>query len=276
MKNLATRAAMTTPLLVNGMTVDELLAHQRARFGDARMSNDDAGATAGAAGTAGPGTGTGDAGTGTGAADSGTPAAGAGTAGDAKGAAQQPSWNPDAWDGKVETLPKDAQKIITDLRKADGDERVAKKTLDAIQKALNPDAEGEKVDPVKLANDLTAAQQATRQAAVELEVYKTAADHGGNPAALTDSRNFLAKVADLDPTAEDFRSKVVEAAKASVAENPTLQAARAVAGASSVNHAGGSGEGQHDLDAQIAEATKKGDHALAIRLKRQRAYQPTT
>lgn len=49
-----------------------------------------------------------------------------------------------------------AQKIITDLRKADGNERVAKKTLEAIQKALNPDAkDGEQPDAAALAQALT-------------------------------------------------------------------------------------------------------------------------
>lgn len=285
MSTIAHHAALTAPLTVNGMTVDELLAFHHARFGDARMSNDDASATAGAGtGTGTAGDGTGAAGTGTGDAGGTSGTTGTGTAATATQApAQQtqqaaaPAWNADAWDGKVESLPKDAQKIITDLRKADGDERVAKKTLDAIVNALNPDAEGDKPDPVKLAQQLTDSQTDSRQSKIELEVYRTASEHGGNPAALTDSRTFLAKVAGLDPTAEDFRTKVIDAAKAAVTENNTLAAARAAAGASTVNHAGGSGEGLHDLDAQIAEATKKGDHALAIRLKRQKAYtQPTT
>src|SRR5690554_6762639 len=49
----------------------------------------------------------------------------------------------DDWDGKVESLPAAAQQMIKDLRKADGDERVAKKQLEAIAKALNPDAKGD-------------------------------------------------------------------------------------------------------------------------------------
>ncbi|GAA2037385.1 hypothetical protein GCM10009740_31490 [Terrabacter terrae] len=239
MSTLARHASMTAPLLVNGMTVEELLAVHKARFGDARMSNDDSalGTGAGESGTGAAGTATGTAATGTDASASDTK-----TTADAKTADAAPTWNPDAWDGKVDSLPAGAQKIITDLRKADGDERVAKKTLDAIMAAINPDKAGEKADPVQLAEQLTTAQQAQRQTAVELAVYKTASKHSGDPDALLDSRAFLAKVADLDPAADDFPSKVDEAIKSAVTDNPKLKAAR-VAGASGADRAGGSGEG---------------------------------
>lgn len=244
MSTIAHHAALTAPLLVNGMTVDELLALHHARFGDARMEND--GGAAGS-GTGDAGAGTGGAGTGTAAPETGTGAAGTGTAGSgaqtgAQQAQQPAAWNPDAWDGKVESLPKAAQKIITDLRTEEGDERVAKKTLDAIVKALNPDAAGDKPDPAQLAQDLAAAQTEKRQTAVELAVYKTASKHSGDPDALLDSRTFLAKVKDLDPSASDFASKVDEAIKSAIADNPKLKQARA-AGSSSADHAGGSGEG---------------------------------
>ncbi|NUO58989.1 MAG: hypothetical protein HOV78_20200 [Hamadaea sp.] len=234
MSTIAHHAALTAPLTVNGMTVDELLAFHKARFGDARMEADGDGAD-GADGTDAGDTKT----DGTDGADTKTGATK--TDGDTKTTDAQ-TWNPDAWDGKVDTLPAGAQKIITDLRKADGDERVAKKTLDAIMAAINPEKAGDKPDPAQLAQQLTTAQQAQRQTAVELAVYKTASKHSGDPDALLDSRAFLAKVADLDPAADDFASKVDGAIKSAVADNPKLKAAR-VAGASGADRAGGSGEG---------------------------------
>lgn len=251
--------------------LDGIFAANKALYGDLRMEDTGTG-DAGAAGTA-----AGDAGAGAGAANAGSGTAGtgdtaAGAQGAATGDATAATWNPDAWDGKVETLPKAAQKVINDLRKADGDERVAKKNLDAIMAILNPEAAGEKVDPVKLAADLQATQATAQSTALELAIYKAAIAAGAKPDALTDSRNFMEKAAALDLTdTAALAAAVTEAVK----NNPALKAARA-ATSSSVNHAGGSGEGQHDLDAQIAEAEKAGNHALAISLKRQRAYAPQT
>lgn len=192
--------------------IDALIAAHRARFGDARMETDPAPAPADPAPAPAPA----------------PPADPAPAPAPAPADPAPATWNPDAWDGKVETLPSAAQKIITDLRKEAGDERVAKKTLDAILKTINPDGGEEAPDPAALAQQLTAAQQERRSTAIELAIHKTAAQHGGNPAALTDSRAFLAKVADLDPTAEDFTQKVTDAAKAAVTENPTLKATQVV------------------------------------------------
>ncbi|WP_076260862.1 hypothetical protein [Intrasporangium flavum] len=230
MSTIARTAALTAPLTANGMTVDELLAFHKARFGDARMDATGDGTDGGDATTTDGGDST--------ATDTKTDATKA--TGDTK-TADTATWNPDAWDGKVDSLPAGAQKIITDLRKADGDERVAKKTLDAIMAAINPEKDGEKPDPVKLAAQLTDSQRDGRQTKVELAVYKTASKHSGDPDALLDSRAFLAKVADLDPSADDFQSKVDAAIKSAVADNPKLKAARA-AGASGADRTGGSGE----------------------------------
>lgn len=195
-----------------------------------------------------------------------------------------PAGAPAEWDGKVESLPDAAQKMIRDLR-AESAERRTKLTaaeqaqqdaIRALAKAAGIEIPGDTdaaPDPAQLAQELTTAQQASRQAAVELAVYKTASKHSGDPEALLDSRAFLANVATLDPTAEDFTTSVDAAIKAALDANPKLKAARPGPAASGADHSGGSGEGQHDIDAQIEAATKKGDHALAIRLKRQKAYQ---
>jgi len=144
------------------------------------------------------------------------------------------------WDGKVETLPAGAQKIINDLRKADGDERVAKKTLDAIQKALNPDAkDGEKPSPEALTKALAERDADAKQAKTELAVYKTAAKQGADADALLDSRSFLAKLKDIDPTDAKAITKAIDEA---VKDNPKLKLVRAATSSGS-DFSGGSGEG---------------------------------
>lgn len=199
--------------------IEALLAHHRLTFGDAVM---EAGAGDGAA--------AGDADNGDGTTD--------GQQGEQKPAGGQQDAKPAEWDGKVESLPAAAQKIITDLRKDAGDERVAKKTLDAIQKALNPDAKGdEKPDAEKLTHALAEREADAKQAKTELAVYKLAPKAGADADALIDSRGFLAKIADLDPSNTAAITKAITDA---VKENPKLKVVLA-AGTSGANF-GGSGE----------------------------------
>ena len=204
--------------------IEALLAHHRLTFGDAVMQ--DPGETPPPAGGE-------------------TPPAGGETpppappSGDPK---------PTEWDGKVESLPSGAQKLIADLRKADGDERIAKKTLDAIQKALNPDAKGDKPDPDALARTVTEREAEAKQAKTELAVYKLSGKSGADADALLDSRAFLAKIADLDPTDSKAITKAIEDA---VKDNPKLKQARA-AGTSGADFSGGTGE-QRQTDASKAK-----------------------
>jgi hypothetical protein len=156
------------------------------------------------------------------------------------------------WDGKVESLPPGAQKLINDLRKADGDERVAKKTLDSILKALNPDAPDDaKPDPAVLASQLTTAQQEAADRARELAIYKAASAHGADPAKLLDSNSFMTSVKGLDPADGDA---VADAIKAAVTANQSLKAARA-AGASGVELSGGTGEQGQITEQQLKTMT---------------------
>jgi len=156
------------------------------------------------------------------------------------------------WDGKVESLPDGAQDLIKSLRTENASDRTGAKTKAAddarnsliqdLGKALGLVNDGDEAPTAEqLAQQATDAQSAAKQSAIELAVYRTAKDHGGNPAALTDSRAFLTKVTDLDPTAEDFTTRVTKAATDAVTANPSLKAVQ-VTGASSVDHSGGSGE----------------------------------
>lgn len=144
------------------------------------------------------------------------------------------------WDGKVESLPPAVQKMIADLRKADGDERVAKKQLDAIAKALNPDAKGDdKPTAEQLTKQLADRDATAKQAQTELAIYKLAGKTGADADALLDSRAFLAKIAELDHT---DTAKVTKAITDAITENPKLKIARA-ATTSRADTSGGSGEG---------------------------------
>lgn len=173
---------------------------------------------------------------------------------------------PAEWDGKVESLPDAVQKIIRDSRDEAGKARTTAKANAAaeardalakeIGKALGLVKDDETPDPAKLTEQLTATQAQARQAAIELAVYKAAGKHSGDPVAILDSRAFLASVTDLDPNGSDFTSAVDAAIKAAVDGNPKLKATAPAAGASTVQHAGGSGEGAvkpKTLDEAIAK-----------------------
>src|SRR5690606_36565916 len=105
--------------------------------------------------------------------------------------------------------------MIADLRRENGSARTNAKAQAAdeartalvqeLGKALGLVKDGEQAPkPEELTAQVQAAQQAARAAQVELAVHRAASTHKADPSALLDSRAFLAKVADLDPTADDF------------------------------------------------------------------------
>jgi len=108
-----------------------------------------------------------------------------------------------------------------------------------LAKALNPDAKGnEKPTADQLTKQLAERDTAAKQAQTELTVYKLAGKHGADADALLDSRAFLAKIAELDHTKT---ADVEKAIKEAVESNPKLKSVR-VAGSSTADGAGGSGE----------------------------------
>lgn len=222
--------------------VEALIEFNRAIFGDAQMN-------ANAGGEGGDPSGT-PAGTPSG-EPAGTPAGNEPPAGN-NPPAGLPGPKGDDWDGKVESLPAAAQKMIADLRKADGDERVAKKQLEAITKALNPNAKGDdKPTAEQLTKQLTERDTAAKQAQTELAVYKLAGKAGADADALLDSRAFLAKIAELDHTDTKAVTKAISDA---ITDNPKLKSVR-VAGSSAADGAGGSGEQRTKKSMSLAEAT---------------------
>lgn len=179
-------------------------------------------------------------------------------------APKQPAQQQTTTEGRVEDLPEWAQKMIRDARgEAAKDRTNAKQAAadearteyaQAIGKALGiiTDDNPEQVDPAKLTSDLTAAQQAQREAAQELAVYKAATNLNGNPARLLDSRSFLSTIKDIDPTDD---AKIAAAIQTAVANDPSLKA-QAATGASSANHTGGSGEAKATNPPSLDEALR--------------------
>lgn len=88
--------------------------------------------------------------------------------------------------------------------------------LKAIAEKLGVDVTGQP-DPAQLTTQLTAAQQAARNSALELAVYRAA---GPDADRLIDSRQFMSRTAGLDPTAADFADQVKAKAAEFLAANP--------------------------------------------------------
>lgn len=229
-------AHLTKPLDLNAPgAIDQLLAFHRQQFGNARMDADG-----------------GDGGDGSGDADADK---GAGDDGSDKDADKDKGDADRGKDGKtfdeayVKTLRDEAAQHRTEKQQLKG-------VLDAINKALNPDT-SEKLDPTKLQTQLTEVASAHTTLQREHQVLLSALEAGADHKALLDSRSFLAKVAELDPTAKDFATKVTAEVDSAIKDNPKLKAARA-AGRSAADHAGGSGE-----DSDPASKAQPGQSRIA-------------
>lgn len=100
--------------------------------------------------------------------------------------------------------------------------------LNALRQALVPDAGDGDGDPAVQVTELTGRIESltTENASLraELLVHSIAGEHGGNPVALLDSREFVAALQGLDPEGEDYRTEVAEAIKAAVSKNAAYRA----------------------------------------------------
>lgn len=132
-----------------------------------------------------------------------------------------PWTDPVAAKAEIERLRRENGAARTNA-KAQAAEDAKKELAQTIGKALGL-VEDEPIDPAKLTESLTAAQQQARQAQVALAVYQNAGAVG-DPVALLDSTTFLTSVADIDPSDTAAISAAIEAA---VAANPRLGAAPA-------------------------------------------------
>lgn len=131
-----------------------------------------------------------------------------------------------------------AQKTVEEIRaqQAERDEQLAK--LLGLKEDDTPP------DPAKLAEQLTAAQQAAEKADAEREaaiadrdeqlrlarienaVLVTAPDLDADPKALADSKRFAKSIADLDPDADDFTEQVEAAITKAIKDDSRLKRAK--------------------------------------------------
>ena len=152
-----------------------------------------------------------------------------------------------AWDGKIESLDPAAQKIISDLRKEAGDNRVKATSADTKLQAIltaagiGPDTP----DPAEVARTASAA---AASAVRELAVFKAAALAGADPTKLLDRTSFTASIQGIDPTDGPAIRAAIDAA---VTADSTLKAALA-ASASGIE-LGGTGETGQITEAQLAQ-----------------------
>lgn len=228
-------------------------------------------ADAGAAGTAGAATG--DAGTAATAVDSA--AAGTTSTGTGDDAGSQADQGADAdspWNDPVK-----ARAEIERLRRENGADRTnakataAQEARDAVVQeiavALGLAKDETPPDPAALAAAAQEAQAETqglrdenKSLKTELAAFRAAVSLGANAVELLDRRSVTTQLDKLDPTADDYDAQVAAVVKKAVTDNPQLLVQAPVAGASSTDHAGGSGEGPAKPtnleDAVIAKMTR--------------------
>lgn len=150
-----------------------------------------------------------------------------------------------------------AAQYRTQLRDTEGKVADLEGRFAALVQALNPDA-GQDDDPAEALAAATTEAETLRTEnttlRAELAVHSLAAEHGGNPNALLDSRSFLNALQALDASADDYRDQVADAIKAAVQSNANLSAtgpAPAKGGASGAGQgsAGSGGVTQEQFDA---------------------------
>ena len=148
------------------------------------------------------------------------PQAGTNPTADAK---NTPNFNGDFDPDKAKAALQHARNDFdTEKQKRQGLEKEIQELKDGFAKALGLKKDD---DPEEIAKKLTEEQKRTREAMVELATYKACQDPkvGVNATALLDSRAFLSRVADLDPTASTFQAEIAKAVSAAVAANPLLK-----------------------------------------------------
>lgn len=168
--------------------------------------------------------------------------------------------DPEAAKAEIEKLRKENGAARTNA-KAQAAEEARKELAQTIGKALGLVAD-EPLDPAKLTESLTAAQEQAKQAQIELAVFRAAGDTA-DPAALLDSKTFLEKVSTIDPADS---AAITAAIGEAVTQNPRL--GKAVTPGMKPNPAQGrSASPPLGLDEQIAAAQKSGDMRAVMRLK---------
>ena len=178
---------------------------------------------------------------------------------------------------KIEDLPESMQAYVRELRKENGDYRTAKKNAEDAAAQASEQAKSELVQELgkalglvdsedsgdkapsaeELTQQITSEREAHKATKVELAVYRSASKHEADPDALLDSRAFLEEAVKLDPSSDEFGSKISDVIKSAVDKNPKLKLAGQTPGRSGgqVNGGGSVTEGTSDeLASRIRKA----------------------
>lgn len=237
---------MSTKRTVHGIDLNApgglaaLLAHHRAMFGDAMMMADGEGGTGGeGAGSSGDNA----------VAEAAATAAAATAAAAADAANSKANSKADPWDD-----PETARAEIARLRKENGDarttakEQAATEARNEILAKLGLKEGDEPLNQEELAKqlaakntDLTASQETIRTLTIERALDKASRKAGADEDLLAAVLAHKGSLKDLDPSADDFATKLEAVVKSEVDGNPKLKAARA-AGKSGTDFNGGPGE----------------------------------
>lgn len=161
----------------------------------------------------------------------------------------EPKGKAPKFDGEFD--PKRFEKLVENLRGDVAAEKAKRESVEQRLQQFQQQAEQQQADLVKrfaeafgiapteeqpptpeeLADQVARAQSETeasraqaRQTQVELAVYRSAGQHGGNPDALLDSRAFADSIKELDPASDSFAADVEAAVKKAVEGNPRLAA----------------------------------------------------
>ena len=114
--------------------------------------------------------------------------------------------DPDKARAEIERLRRENGSARTTAKQQAADEARAE-LAQTIGKALGIVKDDKTpVDPAEITKQLADAQAAQRVTAVELAVYRTATDHGGDPNALLDSRTLYEEVARLSGPDGGYKS----------------------------------------------------------------------
>lgn len=153
-----------------------------------------------------------------------------------------------------------AKELETKLSEA---EQRQQAQMDAIAKALGLKEDDSPPDPEQLTKQLTAAQEQAAQRETELRTLRVeraaeraAREHGADVDTLLDSRSFASKLADLDPTADDFAATVSDLVKTTVDSNPKYRVAQA-ATSSSADFSSGPGEKRNQRPTGLYDAVSR-------------------
>ncbi|WGH93870.1 hypothetical protein QDX21_03465 [Auritidibacter ignavus] len=161
--------------------------------------------------------------------------------------------NPDTAKAEIERLRRENARDRTTSRD-NAAQQAREEISQQIGKALGIiDDTDSAPDPAKLTEQVEQARNRERQAIIELAVHRSAIKHGADPEALLDSRAFINKLGDLDPTGENFAETIETTIADAVDNNPRLRSAGQVPNRSGGELNNGQKEAQKKTPEQLAD-----------------------